>query len=145
MPESPNRYFSAIFGVDKSAPTFPYAYSPLTTITGNSPTFTGAWMPVLSPLVVTPTINGVSGAGFPSTLSGILLVSNPTRVRAYIQVVSTGVLWVGYGSAPGTGSAMFLLKAASAENAGDGGILNETAYNGNIFVSGITRVISWQA
>lgn len=114
--------------------------APVFTITGN-PTIYTTPAPIAPMAAVT-----VSGTNTFSSVTGIALQANASRRKAYIQNISSGsVLWVGYGFGPSTGAANILLKAASADNAGDGGSLIEDSFTGALYVSGVTRFIAWQA
>lgn len=48
MPETPNRYFSAIFNTNHASPQFNYGFSATSVITGNNQPTTGAWIPLIA-------------------------------------------------------------------------------------------------
>lgn len=99
----------------------------------------------------TTTSNYVPSGGATATLlTGNALLSNPSRIQSYIQVVgSGGPLFVKLGSAPAsTGSFSFILKPATTDFGADGGIWSDPGfYKGDVSVSGGpgTRIICWEA
>ena len=78
----------------------------------------------------------------PSGSNGLVLTSNPYRRELYIQNLSSGELYVKYGTSADVGSFNFILSKSTATNAGDGGSLSDQSYNGNVSVSGIEGVNS---
>ena len=78
----------------------------------------------------------------PSGSNGLVLTSNPYRRELYIQNLSSGELYVKYGTTADAGSFNFILSKSTATNAGDGGSLSDQSYNGNVSVSGIEGVNS---
>lgn len=85
----------------------------------------------------------------PSGQNGLILDLNPVRRELYIQNLSTGKLYVKYGSGASPNSFNFILAANSDTNAGDGGSLSDQSYLGAVSVSGTTmfnspRYISWE-
>ena len=78
----------------------------------------------------------------PSGSNGLVLTSNPYRRELYIQNLSSGELYVKYGTSADVGSFNFILSKSTATNAGDGGSLSDKSYNGNVSVSGIEGVNS---
>lgn len=83
----------------------------------------------------------------PSGTDGIALNANQNRKEFYIQNLSTGSLYVKYGSGINNNSFNFILAANSYLDAGDGGILNDASYTGIVSASGAaatTRYISWE-
>ena len=78
----------------------------------------------------------------PSGSNGLVLTSNPYRRELYIQNLSSGELYVKYGTSADAGSFNFILSKSTATNAGDGGSLSDQSYNGNVSVSGIEGVNS---
>jgi hypothetical protein len=78
--------------------------------------------------------------------NGTILPANPYRRQLYIQNLDTGVLYVKYGLNANASSFNFVLAKNTSTNAGDGGILNNENYVGDISVSGLVtpRYISWE-
>jgi hypothetical protein len=78
--------------------------------------------------------------------NGLVLPENSSRRQLYIQNLDTGVLYVKYGLNANASSFNFVLAKNTATNAGDGGILNNENYIGNVSVSGLVtpRYISWE-
>ena len=83
-----------------------------------------------------------------STLSGTngtILEANSNREELFIQNLQSGVLYVKYGSSANSTSFNFVLAAATASGAGDGGSLSDLNYTGIVSVSGaIPNYISWE-
>lgn len=83
-----------------------------------------------------------------STLSGTngtILEANSNREELFIQNLQSGVLYVKYGSSASSTSFNFILAAATASGAGDGGSLSDLNYTGIVSVSGaIPNYISWE-
>ena len=82
----------------------------------------------------------------PSGGNGLVLPANSYRRQLYIQNLDTGVLYVKYGLNADSNNFNFVLAKNTAINAGDGGILNNENYVGNVSVSGLAtpRYISWE-
>jgi hypothetical protein len=78
--------------------------------------------------------------------NGLVLPANSSRRQLYIQNLDTGVLYVKYGLNANASSFNFVLAKNTTTNAGDGGILNNENYVGNVSVSGLVtpRYISWE-
>jgi hypothetical protein len=78
--------------------------------------------------------------------NGTILPANPYRRQLYIQNLDTGVLYVKYGLNANASSFNFILAKNTSTNAGDGGILNNENYVGDVSVSGSANVryISWE-
>ena len=92
--------------------------------------------PVQSSIISNSTVSGSNG---------IILNANQNRLELYIQNLSTGILYVKYGTNASSSSFNFVLAANTASNAGDGGSLSDQAYTGIVSVSGITpNYISWE-
>ena len=78
--------------------------------------------------------------------NGLVLSANAYRRQLYIQNLDTGVLYVKYGLGANASSFNFVLSKNTEINAGDGGILSNENYVGNVSVSGLVtpRYISWE-
>jgi len=84
--------------------------------------------------VSSPVLLGSAGAA----LTGAPFLTDQGRKTAYIQVVGSGSpLYVNYGSSPaGTGNFHVILKPSTSIFGGDGGVLVETQWKGDISISG---------
>lgn len=78
--------------------------------------------------------------------NGLVLPANSYRRQLYIQNLDTGVLYVKYGLNANASNFNFVLAKNTVTNAGDGGILNNENYVGDVSVSGLVtpRYISWE-
>ena len=78
--------------------------------------------------------------------NGLVLPANSYRRQLYIQNLDTGVLYVKYGLNANASDFNFVLAKNTVTNAGDGGILNNENYVGDVSVSGLVtpRYISWE-
>lgn len=82
----------------------------------------------------------------PSGTNGMVLSSNQFRREFYVQNLSTGILYVKYGTGIHSSSFNFILAGCTTNNAGDGGSLADQSYNGDVSVSGVGNInyISWE-
>lgn len=86
-----------------------------------------------------------ASAGGPAT--GLAIAANAGRTYSYVQNIGSGgplfvVLGQGLASAQ---SFSMILKPASTDFGGDGGIWASPFYQGPISISGSTRAIAWDA
>lgn len=80
-----------------------------------------------------------------SGANGTALEANSNREELYIQNLQSGILYVKYGSSADSNSFNFVLAAATASGAGDGGSLSDVNYSGLVSVSGINpNYICWE-
>ncbi len=94
----------------------------------------------------TTSLVSVSGS-MNSMTTGIALPANSQRRKLYVQVVgSGGPLFLGYGTAPSTGAFNAVLAPATADFGVNGGVLSDSDFQGNVFVSGGigVRFTIWQ-
>lgn len=99
------------------------------------------------PVITYPNSSSLISNYVPSGTDGIILNANANRKELYIQNLSTGSLYVKYGSGINNNSFNFILSPNSFLNAGDGGSLNDASYTGIVSASGAispTRYISWE-
>lgn len=76
---------------------------------------------------------------------GVALPASSSRSVAFIQNVGSGSpLYVSFGAPASTGSFHRILDAATTDFGGNGGVMEEFGWRGDVFVSGSTRFISWQ-
>jgi len=85
----------------------------------------------------------------PSGINGLIMPLNSFRRELYIQNLSTGKLYVKYGSGAAQNSFNFILAPNTATDAGDGGSLGDQSYLGVVSVSGNVmpdspRYIAWE-
>ena len=78
--------------------------------------------------------------------NGTVLSANSDREELFIQNLSTGILYVKYGTSGNSSSFNFILAANTSSNAGDGGSLSDLNYTGTVSVSGSvsTNYICWE-
>ena len=82
----------------------------------------------------------ITGDPYPAGVQGTIVF------QLYIQNLDTGVLYVKYGLNANASDFNFVLAKNTVTNAGDGGILNNENYVGDVSVSGLVtpRYISWE-
>lgn len=77
--------------------------------------------------------------------NGTILTINSDREELFIQNLQSGVLYVKYGTSANSSSFNFVLAAATASGAGDGGSLSDLNYTGVVSVSGLNaNYICWE-
>lgn len=99
-------------------------------------------------LITTDDLTSKGSAISNSSLSGsngTVLAANSDREELFIQNLQSGVLYVKYGTSANSTSFNFVLAAATASGAGDGGSLSDLNYTGVVSVSGVnSNYISWE-
>jgi len=80
-----------------------------------------------------------------SGTNGVILNGNTNREELFVQNLATGALYVKYGASASSNSFNFVLAAATASGAGDGGSLSDLNYSGIVSVSGSSpSYICWE-